>query len=175
MIGGRGITLTWPTSDGATGYEVAISSAGTSPTITSVLGTSAGVMGLVPGTVYIFTVAATNTHGTTRSDEHRATAPAVTQVGHQADHTVKYVIDNNIGNNIVRDAVAPAVVTWNSALQSLGKGLRICTGPTCDTDNTDNFTVTIRTANHKSACLGSRACVDSDSKRRPSGRHGHDF
>ena len=158
MIGGRGIRLTWQSSIGATSYEVAISSAGTSPTVTSTSGTRADFTGLYPETEYTFTVTASNTHGATQSDERTATAPKVTQVGHQADHTVKYEI-GTISNDLIRDAIPTAVSAWNTEISDLGKGLQICTGSACDTDNTDDFTVTIRTDSDKHACRGSRACA----------------
>ncbi|MBS2025352.1 MAG: fibronectin type III domain-containing protein [Deltaproteobacteria bacterium] len=64
----RQIDLTWtaPASDGGssiTGYTIAIS-AGTSTTSTTATGTSASLTGLLDGTTYTFTVAATNAIGT---------------------------------------------------------------------------------------------------------------
>ena len=163
MIGGRGIRLTWQSSIGATSYEVAISSAGTSPTVTSTSGTRADFTGLYPETEYTFTVTASNTHGATPSDTWTMEAPTPKQSSHQADHVAKYMIDDNMSNNIVRDAIAPAVAAWNSELQSssLTKDLdlRICAGQDCDDDNTDGFTVTIRTVGRKDACGPGVACV----------------
>ncbi len=167
MIGGRGISLSWQTSDGATSYQVAISSADTTPTFTSTKRTSVDVTGLYPGTEYIFKVIAHNDHTDPddgiKSDPYSATAPTPTDIGHQADHTAKYKIDENMGNDLIRNAIPTAVATWTSALESssLTKdlGLRICAEQDCDTDTTDRYTITIKTIGRREGCGPGVACV----------------
>ena len=89
---------------------------------------------------------------------------------------------DTIGNSVIEQALSPAVAAWNSKLPEVGKGLRICSGPSCN----DNFTVMIktvdnmnnstspRTDNPDEGCGTSRACVKPDGNGSSSdgpGRH----
>ena len=173
MIGGRGVKLEWDPADGAVGYEVETSSTGISQ-LTDVSGESVSLTGLTPSTTYSVRVRAWKTHGSSRfyslpSATVDHVAPMPRSSGHQADHTVKYVV-GAIGNSVIEDSIAPAVGEWNSKMSSLGKGLEICSGPSCS--NPDGFTLTIKavdnnnnailtTGNPDEGCGSSRACVKS--------------
>ena len=152
MIGGRGIVLSWAPADRADRYEVKVSALNDETEITDVTTTRVKITGLTPGTGHTLKVAAINDHGETVSDGITPTVPVPTAYGyalysgHQEDHTVKYLV-GTINNTIIEDHIPIAVSAWNSKLRSLRNELRICTGQTCDSDNTDGYTITIKTVN----------------------------
>ena len=174
MIGGRGVKFEWDPVDGAEGYEVEISPSASSHRTEPAEDESVRVTGLTPGTTYSFRVRAWHTNDGTRrrSPESTAvdeTAPDVKSFfGHQADHTVEYVV-GNIGNRVIEHAVPTAVSQWNSEVRSLGKGLEICAGTGCV--NPDGFTATVKTVNNQNnavaidardwdaGCGSARGCV----------------
>ena len=171
MIGGRGIALRWDHATRATSYNVKLSSRNPS-THVDVDNNSAEVTGLTPDKKYTFTVVATNKHGDSESDAVKKKAPTPAHWrGHQADHTVAYVI-GTIGNSVIRNAIAPAVSDWKTELAIVDKGLEICLSGACVNSNSDGFTVTIKTVNkdndskedkppkdHNKGCGWSYACV----------------
>ncbi len=176
MIGGRGVKLEWQPADGAAGYEVEISPTETAHQI-KITGSSAEVTGLIPETTYTFEVLACDPCGASGvfslpSDGVRIVAPKPRHWwGHQADHSVKYVVDRNIGNSVITNAISPAVSAWNFAMARLGKGLKICASTDSNCVNPDGYTVTIKTVdnnndsigratlNQNEGCGSSRACV----------------
>ena len=169
MIGGRGIFLRWDPADGAPqGYVVRTSPSAPTQQI-SISGESAEVTGLPPDTSYSFSVRSWTQLGGSRvespwSDTFEKPAPTPTSIGHQADHTVKYVL-GTIGNSVIENAIGRAVGDWKLSMLSLGKGLLICSA--CD----DEFTVTIKAVDNKNdatgdpnndeneGCGGSYACM----------------
>ena len=175
MIGGRGIKLEWKPADGAAGYEVEISPTPSVDKI-DITGLTAEITGLTPGTIYTFKVLACNPCGASGlyslpSIPIDFEAPEPTHSGHQADHTVEYVV-GTIGNSVISDAIAPAVGAWNFAMSRLGKGLNICADTDTNCVNPDGYTMTIKAVDNKydaltfsddidEGCGPSRACVKS--------------
>ena len=183
MIGGRGVELEWQAVAGAAGYEVDVDPTASSHQIKN-NGSSVEITGLSPEQEYSFMVRAWKTYAGSPlhslwSDPVDWEAPKPTGSGHQADHTVKYVMPTPIANSVVMGAIPTAVSTWNSEMARLGKGLEICSDPGCA--NPDGFTVTVKTVDNKNdaldnpedsddfdeGCGPSRACV----KSLPNGDH----
>lgn len=81
--GNAQIALSWSASAGATGYIVnrALSSSGPYSAIVSVPGTSYLNTGLVNGTTYYYTVAATNAFGQSAASAYRGATPTGSQSG----------------------------------------------------------------------------------------------
>ena len=153
MIDGRGIFLRWDPGDGAPQGYVLRTSPSEPTQLISISGESAEVTGLTPGTRYSFSVRSWTQLGGSRvesrwSDTFEKPAPTPTYWwGHQADHTVRYVL-GTIGNSVIENAIGRAARDWNLSMLSLGKGLLFCSG--CD----DNFTVTIKAVNNKNDATG---------------------
>ena len=68
---------------------------------------------------------------------HEDPAPEPTADGHQADHTVGYMVGSITSSPdlpdgvpdaaaVIRAAINPAAAAWNSAMQELNKDLKIC-------------------------------------------------
>ena len=152
-IGRRGIELEWHRVAGALNYKVVVTPKPSALNIVK-FDVLALVTGLVPGTEYDFQVLACNPCGDSPlyslpSDPERRTGPVPKHWwGHQADHTVQYVV-GDIGNSIIEDAIALAVSDWNLKMVSLDNGLRICSG--CGASNADGFTTTIKTVDNMNA------------------------
>ena len=181
MIGGRGVELEWDPADGAAGYEVEISPTASAHEI-DITGLTAEITGLTPGTIYTFKVLACNPCGASGlyslpSIPIDFEAPEPTNSGHQADHTVEYMVPTPIGNSVISGAIEPAVSAWNFAITRLGKGLNICADTDTNCVNPDGFTVTIKTVDNNNdaidaiglddGCGSARACV----KSVPNGDH----
>ena len=168
MIGGRGIVLVWLSVAGADDYEVEISPAGTAHN-PDVNGLSAQITGLTPGTNYTFRVRACNPSCDISASPlyslwsdprvHEDPAPEPTADGHQADHTVGYMVGSITSSPdlpdgvpdaaaVIRAAINPAAAAWNSAMQELNKDLKICdvvSDRSCSGRNPDGGIVTIET------------------------------
>ena len=173
-IGGRGISLSWKAAMGAADYEAeASSTGGTSLDIAP--GLTTGFTGLVPGDSYSFRVRSRKPHdgGHLFSDWTAAltvSGPTPTHWwGHQADHTVGYVLAlATTTDPLLQAAIPVAVAEWNGRMNF---GLMICdtADSACRVRNSDRFIATIKTvapsspSDNVTGCGSSMACVSPTS------------
>ena len=161
MIGGRGLLVSWEAGTGAADYEVETSYAGgTSPFIAT--GLAVESTRLIPGTAYSFRVRSRKPHDGSHlfsdwTDAVTVSAPTPTNVGHQKDHTVAYVVGSITAAPglpagvpdpvmIIPAAINHAVDAWNASTTAIvGKNLKICEVGSCDGANHDRWTVTVKT------------------------------
>ncbi len=183
LIGNRGIQLDWTENvPGADSYQVSATPDSPSLAFTPLpshavveipgsfwvdVGKGSGavqIFGLTPGTRYTFSVRGHNGSGggPAASAEHVALEPTHWW-GHQADHTVGYII-GNITEPLLQAAIPDAVADWNGRLNF---GLEICddSDRDCNRRNSDRFIATIKTvapsspSDNITGCGRSVACV----------------
>ena len=76
----------------------------------------------------------------------------IPHLGHQKDHTSKYVVESGIGRrSVIGLAIPQAAAAWNTAVNSGWPNVFVCTDSgsaalQCGSKNTDGFQTTIKTA-----------------------------